>query len=176
MWWILLLVITIGLIILDSKMDDMITGIWIAMMSAVIALILWAIAGSTIDYKSDGFVEYPIVALKTMEDSKISGGGSFLAWSISSNNEEQHVIMNDLGNMGYKKEYLACSETYVVEEAVEQCKPRVKYVRSVPVKRWWYCPWVGFYFNDAPIYRENSNATCFICSKLCAYSNLEGNA
>jgi hypothetical protein len=136
--------------------------IWGAMMTSIMGLSVWALAGSAIDYKDDGFVEYPIVALKTVEDSKISGGGSFLAWSISSNSEEQYVIMNNLGNNRYKKEYLACSKTYVVEEAIEHCEPRVKYVRSVPVKRWWYCPWVRFYFNNAPIYHKASNATIYV--------------
>lgn len=161
MYWTIFLIVFIGLIVWNVRDRFTNTIATLTLMSIGVLLVFWSVEGSFRTYKEDGYGRIEIVAIKTMDHDTSSGGGSFLGWTFSSNNQEQYVIMEKYDNGSCKKEYLNCSETYVVEEPTNNCSPRVIYIRKALYVSKWNCPWVYLYKNSGA-YLSTKGATIYV--------------
>jgi hypothetical protein len=99
----------------------------------------------------------PISSLKTMGGTSLSGGGSFLGWSISASGTETYVVLHKT-TRGYKKRFLDASETYINE--TDDMEPSVTYRQydKQYSNKYVYPPWLWnitgndyYTFSDAVI-------------------------
>lgn len=103
--------------ILRNEGWDMLCGLIPAFMVISVVWFLFSLPCSLLD----GVYSVDIIQLKTATGG-ISGGGSFLGWSVSGG-ERQYIIMQDWdGKM--KREYLPQEHTYIIES---DTNPRVEY-------------------------------------------------
>lgn len=126
------------------------------MASMFIAILLTCILSVCPNQREVGFAEIPIVALKEYDSSYISGGGSFIGFSVSGGSEMQYVIMEDTQN-GMLRSFLDQDETYIVET---DDPPYVRY----PQFEGYYSKWFTFWWkwDDVETYFLRRHATVYI--------------
>ena len=98
-----------------------------------------------------------IVNMKQNIAQSMGGGGSFLCWSMNSEQELQYLIMVDVGDGRMKRVSLNQEEVYVVET---DDHPRVEF----PQEKWSYSKWVHFpsFWGDEDEYYDTKGATIFV--------------
>jgi hypothetical protein len=137
---IALLVAIVGTAIADTeKCDWERLGVFLllAVPSIIISMVLWLPASVDPKRELSTPVCVDIVQLKTARGG-ISGGGSFLGWSVSGGTPYYVVMEKENGKM--IRRFLKQDNTYIIETNE---KPRVEYPSYIKsYSKWFAAPWL----------------------------------
>ena len=127
-----------------------------SVIAIAVASFITAITSSIPSTRDSGFTEIPIVALKEYDSSHISGGGSFIGFTVSGSSEMQYVIMENTQN-GMLRSFLDQDDTYIIET---DDPPYVRY----PQFENYYLKFFSFWWkwDDTKTYFLRRDATVYI--------------
>lgn len=105
--------------------DESVTSITLSLVAVVLFLAIMSVIPPREEQLDNYVIE--IVQIKQSSTSDISGGGSFLGWSVSGGERAQYVIMEKFKDGKMKRRFLDQDCTYIVET---DSQPRVEYYQT----------------------------------------------